>query len=99
MGFDEDVDIIISQTGITSRETVENCYIENKYSIADTIMHLMKYEYAKKPIVKPRTTVDDFREIVEAKEKVYYEIFNAIKKQRENEVVTINECSEDQEHA
>lgn len=94
MGFDDDVDIIMSQTGIEDREAIENCYTQTNYSIADTIMQLMNYHYAKKTIDKPKTVIDDVREILESKEKVYYEVFESLRKQHGNEMVSIKECNE-----
>lgn len=80
--MNNDIDIIMDQTGIADRGYIESIYFDKNNSVSDTIMALMNYKYCKQPIQKPPNEFDAIRVIVAEKEELFSKVLDNARNQK-----------------
>lgn len=81
---ESDIDIIISQTGIQDKLYIEKVLIECNNNISSAIIKLMyptDNENTEHKTSQEPTVFEQIREILNDKEKVYYDLINKKNKQ------------------
>jgi len=68
--MDRDLETIASQTNIKDYELIRAAYIDSNKDIVSTIVTLMNIKDVTPPS-KPRTIVDDMRDILSEKEELF----------------------------
>lgn len=82
--MDADIQTIASQTNIEDLEKIKEVYLNNNQDVISTIMCLMEIE-DKTPAPKPRTYIDEMREILSEKEEIYKRVIE--ERAKKNEIV------------
>jgi len=70
----EEIDIIMSQTGITNRDKIVQSYMSNQNDMMKTIFHLMNIQEEEPVKFQDKSVIEQLRDIVNEKEKIFHRV-------------------------
>jgi hypothetical protein len=71
--FNQNIDIIMSQTNVEDRLYVERVYMECENDVPQTVIKLMNLEVEHKPQKEP-TIFENIRKILNEKDTMYHDV-------------------------